>query len=149
AVLRARHAEAALRAGATLADPARFDQRGHLALGRDVFIDVNVVFEGRVVLGDRVRIGPNCLLRDVTIGADTQVLANCVLERSEIGAGCHVGPFARLRPGNVLADGAHIGNFVEVKNSRIGRGTKANHLTYLGDADVGDKVNVGAGTITC
>ncbi|HWL63271.1 MAG TPA: bifunctional UDP-N-acetylglucosamine diphosphorylase/glucosamine-1-phosphate N-acetyltransferase GlmU [Steroidobacteraceae bacterium] len=148
-VLRGRNAEEALRAGATLADPARFDQRGQLALGRDVFIDVNAVFEGRVVLGDRVRIGPNCLLRDVTIGADTQVLANSVLERSEVGAGCHLGPFARLRPGNVLADGVHVGNFVEVKNSRIGRGTKANHLTYLGDADVGEKVNVGAGTITC
>jgi bifunctional UDP-N-acetylglucosamine pyrophosphorylase/glucosamine-1-phosphate N-acetyltransferase len=148
-VLRARHAQEALRAGATLADPSRFDQRGTLELGRDVFIDVNAVFEGRVVLGDRVRIGPNCLLRDVSIGADTQVNANCVLERSEVGAGCHVGPFARLRPGNVLADGAHIGNFVEVKNSRIGKGSKANHLTYLGDADVGEGVNVGAGTITC
>jgi bifunctional UDP-N-acetylglucosamine pyrophosphorylase/glucosamine-1-phosphate N-acetyltransferase len=131
-----------------LADPARFDQRGTLALGRDVFIDVNTVFEGRVVLGDRVRIGPNCVLRDVTVGADTQVFANCVLERSEIGNACHVGPYARTRPGSVLADGVHIGNFVEVKNSHIGAGSKANHLTYLGDADVGAGVNVGAGTIT-
>jgi bifunctional UDP-N-acetylglucosamine pyrophosphorylase/glucosamine-1-phosphate N-acetyltransferase len=147
--LRARRAHAALLAGATLADPARFEQRGELTLGSDVFIDINVVFEGRVVLGDGVRIGANCVLRDMTVGAGTQVFPNCVLEKSEIGAGCHVGPFARLRPGAVLADGAHIGNFVEVKNSRIGKGSKANHLTYLGDADVGAGVNVGAGTITC
>jgi bifunctional UDP-N-acetylglucosamine pyrophosphorylase/glucosamine-1-phosphate N-acetyltransferase len=148
-VLRTRCAEAAMLAGATLADPARFEQRGELVLGRDVFIDINVVFEGRVELGDGVRIGPGCVLRDMTVGADTQVFANCVLEKSAIGAGCHVGPFARLRPGAVLADGVHIGNFVEVKNSRIGKGSKANHLTYLGDSDVGEKVNVGAGTITC
>ncbi len=148
-VLRARRAEAAMVAGATLADPARFDQRGELTLGRDVFIDINVVFEGRVELGDRVRIGANCVLRDMTVGADTQILPDCVLEKSSIGAGCHVGPFARLRPGAALADGVHIGNFVEVKNSRIGTGSKANHLTYLGDSDVGERVNVGAGTITC
>ncbi len=148
-LVRARRAAEALRAGATLADPARFDQRGELTLGRDVFIDVNVVFEGRVVLGDGARVGPNCLLRDTTIGAGTQVLANCVMERAQVGADCQVGPFARLRPGAVLGDGAHIGNFVEVKNSRIGAGSKANHLTYLGDADVGAGVNVGAGTITC
>jgi bifunctional UDP-N-acetylglucosamine pyrophosphorylase/glucosamine-1-phosphate N-acetyltransferase len=149
AVLRASRAAAALQAGATLADPARFEQRGELKLGRDVFIDINVVLEGQVELGDGVRIGPGCVLRDMRIGADTQVFANCVLEKSEIGAGCHVGPFARLRPGAVLADGVHIGNFVEVKNSRIGKGSKANHLTYLGDSDVGEQVNVGAGTITC
>jgi bifunctional UDP-N-acetylglucosamine pyrophosphorylase/glucosamine-1-phosphate N-acetyltransferase len=149
ALLRTHRAQQALRAGATLADPARFDQRGELVLGRDVFIDVNVVLEGRVELGDGVRVGPNCVLRDIRIGAGTQVFANCVLEKSEIGAGCHVGPFARLRPGCVLADGVHIGNFVEVKNSNVGAGSKANHLTYLGDADVGVAVNVGAGTITC
>jgi bifunctional UDP-N-acetylglucosamine pyrophosphorylase/glucosamine-1-phosphate N-acetyltransferase len=148
-LVRARHAAAAMQAGATLADPLRFDQRGELVVGRDVFIDVNVVFEGRVVLGDGARIGPNCVLRDVSIGPGTQVFANCVMERSEIGAGCQVGPFARLRPGAVLADGVHIGNFVEVKNSRVGPGSKANHLTYLGDTDVGERVNVGAGTITC
>jgi len=148
-VLRTRRAEAAMLAGATLADPARFEQRGELVLGRDVFIDINVVFEGRVELGDGVRIGPGCVLRDMKVGADTRVFANCVLEESAIGAGCHVGPFARLRPGAALADGVHIGNFVEVKNSRIGKGSKANHLTYLGDSDVGEKVNVGAGTITC
>ena len=149
AVLRARRADAALLAGATLADPARFEQRGELLLGRDVFIDVNVVLEGRVELGDGVRIGPNCLLRDVIVGAGTQVHAACVLEECSIGPACSIGPFARLRPGSVLAEGAHIGNFVEVKNSHIGRGSKANHLTYLGDADVGSGVNVGAGTITC
>lgn len=148
-VLRARCAEAALRAGATLADPARFDQRGELVLGRDVFIDVNVVCEGRVVLGDRVRVGPNCVLRDVRIGADSRVFAGSVLDGAVVGSRCDVGPMARLRPGAELADGAHIGNFVEVKNSRIGAGSKANHLTYLGDADVGAGVNVGAGTITC
>src|SRR5690606_19813139 len=126
-LLRARHAQEARRAGATLADPARFDQRGELVLGRDVFIDVNVVFEGRVVLGDGVRVGPHCVLRDTTIGAGTQVLASCVTDRAHIGARCHVGPFARLRPGAVLDDGAHVGNFVEVKNSRIGAGSKANH----------------------
>lgn len=149
AVLRARRAAAAMLAGATLADPARFEQRGELVLGQDVFIDVNVVFEGRVELGDRVRVGPNCVLRDMRVGADTELLPSCVLEKSMIGAGCRVGPFARMRPGSTLADGVHIGNFVEVKNSRIGRGSKANHLTYLGDADVGERVNVGAGTITC
>jgi bifunctional UDP-N-acetylglucosamine pyrophosphorylase/glucosamine-1-phosphate N-acetyltransferase len=149
AVLRTRRAEAAMLAGATLADPARFEQRGELVLGQDVFIDINVVFEGRVVLGDRVHIGANCVLRDMTVGRDTQVFPSCVLEKSQIGAGCNVGPFARMRPGAVLADGVHIGNFVEVKNSHIGKGSKANHLTYLGDSDVGAGVNVGAGTITC
>jgi bifunctional UDP-N-acetylglucosamine pyrophosphorylase/glucosamine-1-phosphate N-acetyltransferase len=149
AVLRAQRADAALLAGATLADPARFEQRGELTLGKDVFIDVNVVFEGRVVLGDGVHVGANCVLRDASIGADTRILPNCVFESCEVGADCQVGPFARLRPGTVLADGAHIGNFVEVKNSRIGTGSKANHLTYLGDADVGAGVNIGAGTITC
>jgi bifunctional UDP-N-acetylglucosamine pyrophosphorylase/glucosamine-1-phosphate N-acetyltransferase len=149
AVLRTRRAEAAMLAGATLADPARFEQRGELVVGQDVFIDINVVFEGRVVLGDRVRIGANCVLRDMTVGADTQVFPSCVLEKSEIGASCNVGPFARMRPGGVLADAVHIGNFVEVKNSHVGKGSKANHLTYLGDSDVGAGVNVGAGTITC
>ncbi len=148
-LLRARNAEQALRAGATLADPARFDQRGELLLGRDVFIDVNVVFEGRVELGDGVRIGAHCVLRDTVIGPGTQVLSHCVMDRAQVGPGCQVGPFARLRPGTVLGAQSHIGNFVEVKNSHIGDGSKANHLTYLGDADVGAGVNVGAGTITC
>ncbi len=148
AALRGERAAAAMRAGATLADPARFDQRGELVLGRDVFIDADVLFEGRVVLGDRVRIGPHCVLRDITIGADTHIVSHCVLEQCEVGASCNIGPFARLRPGASLADGVHIGNFVEVKNSSIGSGSKANHLTYLGDATVGAGVNVGAGTIT-
>ncbi|MFM1886305.1 MAG: bifunctional N-acetylglucosamine-phosphate uridyltransferase/glucosamine-phosphate [Pseudomonadota bacterium] len=142
-------AETAMRAGATLADPARFDQRGSLALGRDVFIDVNVVFEGRVSLGHRVRVGPGCVLKDVTLGDDTVVYAHSVLEGAEAGRDCRIGPFARLRPGARLADDVHIGNYVEVKNSVLGLGSKANHLTYLGDSDVGAGVNVGAGTITC
>jgi len=142
-------AERLMLAGVTVVDPARLDVRGEVVHGRDVVLDVNVVLEGRVVLGDRVRLGPNVLVRDCEIGADTTVFPNSVLERSVIGNGCNVGPFARLRPGNRLADGVHIGNFVEVKNSEIGPGSKANHLTYLGDSTVGSKVNVGAGTVTC
>jgi bifunctional UDP-N-acetylglucosamine pyrophosphorylase / glucosamine-1-phosphate N-acetyltransferase len=149
AALRSEHALAAMRAGATIVDPARFDQRGELVLGRDVFIDADVLFEGRVVLGDRVRVGPHCVLRNVTIGAGTNLVSHCVLEQAEVGSGCSIGPFARLRPGAQLADDVHIGNFVEVKNSSIGKGSKANHLTYLGDATVGAGVNVGAGTICC
>jgi bifunctional UDP-N-acetylglucosamine pyrophosphorylase / glucosamine-1-phosphate N-acetyltransferase len=136
-------------AGATLADPSRFDQRGELVVGRDVFIDVNVVFEGRVELADGVRIGAGCVLRDMRVGAGTEILPHCVLEDSRIGGSCRIGPFARMRPGSDLADGVHIGNFVEVKNSQVGAGSKANHLTYLGDTTVGADVNVGAGTITC
>jgi bifunctional UDP-N-acetylglucosamine pyrophosphorylase / glucosamine-1-phosphate N-acetyltransferase len=147
--LRRRRALAAMRAGATLVDPERFDQRGELLLGRDVWIDANVVFEGRVVLGDRVRVGANTVLRNMTVGADTEIVSHCVLESSEIGQGCRIGPFARMRPGSKLGDAVHIGNFVEVKNSQIGNGSKANHLTYLGDATVGAGVNVGAGTICC
>jgi bifunctional UDP-N-acetylglucosamine pyrophosphorylase / glucosamine-1-phosphate N-acetyltransferase len=149
AALRAKLAVDALRAGATLVDPARFDQRGTLKLGRDVFIDVNVLFEGHVELGDRVRIGPNCVLREMSVGAGTVIHPNCVLENSRIGVDCSVGPFARLRPNARLEAGVHIGNFVEVKNSMVGKGSKASHLTYLGDATVGEKVNVGAGTICC
>jgi len=149
AAFRAQLAAEAMRAGATLADPARFDQRGTLSLGRDVFIDANVLFEGTVELGDRVRVGPNCVLRDMKVGADTVIHPNSVLEKSSIGAHCSVGPFARLRPNAQLQDHVHIGNFVEVKNSVVGHGSKANHLTYLGDADIGGKVNVGAGTICC
>jgi len=135
--------------GVTVADPARLDVRGEVEHGRDVFLDVNVVLEGRVVLGDRARIGPNVVLRDCEIGTDTVVHPNCVLEKSVVGSQCSIGPFARLRPGNRLADGVHIGNFVEAKNSEIGAGSKANHLSYLGDTTVGRKVNVGAGTVTC
>jgi bifunctional UDP-N-acetylglucosamine pyrophosphorylase / glucosamine-1-phosphate N-acetyltransferase len=149
AALRKQRAEVLLRAGVTLVDPMRFDQRGELTVGRDVFIDVNVVFEGQVQLGDRVRIGSSCVLRNVSLGAGTVVHPNSVLDSATAGPDCVIGPFARLRPGTVLAAGAHIGNFVEVKNSSIGAGSKANHLTYLGDATVGANVNVGAGTITC
>ncbi len=148
AALRAERANALMLEGVTLADPARIDIRGPVSVGRDVFIDVNVVMVGTVELGDRVRIGPNCYLKDCRIGADTEVHPNCVIDRTTIGAKCVIGPFARLRPESVLHDEVHIGNFVEVKKSEIGAGSKANHLTYLGDATVGRKVNVGAGTVT-
>jgi bifunctional UDP-N-acetylglucosamine pyrophosphorylase/glucosamine-1-phosphate N-acetyltransferase len=145
------HREAArlLEAGVTLADPARIDVRGTLECGRDVSIDVNCVFEGRVTLGDQVRIGPNCVLRNVTIAAGTDVRAFSHLDEAEVGARCVLGPYARLRPGASLADEVHIGNFVEVKASRVGKGSKANHLAYIGDSEIGANVNVGAGTITC
>ncbi len=134
--------------GVTLMDPARFDLRGTLACGQDVMIDVNVVIEGDVTLGDRVHIGPNNVLRDCKIGADTQVQPNCVIENAEIGADCRIGPFARIRPDTRIAERAHIGNFVEIKKSVIGVGSKVNHLTYVGDSTVGKDVNIGAGTIT-
>jgi bifunctional UDP-N-acetylglucosamine pyrophosphorylase / glucosamine-1-phosphate N-acetyltransferase len=136
-------------AGVTVIDPARLDIRGTVTAGRDVQIDVNVVLEGNVTIGDRVRIGPNCSIRDTAIGADTQVFANCVLDQAVIGPSSKIGPFARLRPGATLARDVHIGNFVEVKNAKVGEGSKANHLTYLGDSVIGKDVNVGAGTITC
>ncbi len=138
-----------LEAGVALADLWRVDVRGELACGRDVAIDVNCVFEGRVQLGDRVRVGPNCVLRNVTVDADTEIHAFSLLEDATVGKRCRVGPYARLRPGAQLAEEVHIGNFVEVKASRIGAGSKANHLAYIGDAQVGARVNVGAGTITC
>jgi bifunctional UDP-N-acetylglucosamine pyrophosphorylase/glucosamine-1-phosphate N-acetyltransferase len=136
-------------AGVTVIDPARLDVRGDVTVGKDVVLDVNVVLEGRIVLGDRVRIGAGSVLRNVSVGADTVVEPLCVLVDASIGAECNVGPFARMRPGAKLERGAHVGNFVEIKNSTLGEGSKANHLTYLGDAIVGKKVNVGAGTITC
>jgi bifunctional UDP-N-acetylglucosamine pyrophosphorylase / glucosamine-1-phosphate N-acetyltransferase len=142
-------AERLLRDGVTLADPARFDLRGSLRHGRDVFIDVGCVIEGQVELGDGVRIGPNCVLRDVTLGAGTVVEAHSVLDRAVAGRDCRIGPFARLRPDAELADEVHIGNFVEVKKVRMGRASKANHLAYLGDGEVGSEVNIGAGTIFC
>ena len=149
AVLRRRTANELMHAGLTLRDPARFDLRGQLEFGRDTVVDVNCVLEGRVKLGHRVKIGPQVLIRDCEIGDDTEVLAQCVLDGAKIGAKVRIGPFARIRPGTALADEAHVGNFVEVKNSRIGRGSKANHLAYVGDAKVGDQVNIGAGVITC
>jgi bifunctional UDP-N-acetylglucosamine pyrophosphorylase/glucosamine-1-phosphate N-acetyltransferase len=148
AALRADRARALMLDGVTLADPARIDVRGTVTVGRDVFIDVNVVMTGNVALGDRVRIGPNCVLKDCSIGADTEVHPNCVIDSATVGPRNSIGPFARLRPDSVLHEEVHIGNFVEVKKSEIGAGSKANHLTYLGDATVGRKVNVGAGTVT-
>ena len=138
-----------LEQGVTLADPVRFDVRGTLSCGRDVSIDVNCVFEGTVKLGDRVKIGPNCILKNVSIDADTEINPFSLLENATVGARCRIGPYARLRPGAALADEVHIGNFVEVKNSRVGAGSKANHLAYVGDSDIGSRVNIGAGTITC
>lgn len=142
-------AQALLVAGATLADPARIDVRGSLTCGRDVFIDVNCVFEGDVTLGDNVSIGPNCVIRSAQIGAGTRVDAYTHIESAVVGANAVLGPYARLRPGAALANEVHVGNFVEVKNANIGLGSKANHLSYVGDADIGAGVNIGAGTITC
>ncbi|MEX3691817.1 bifunctional UDP-N-acetylglucosamine diphosphorylase/glucosamine-1-phosphate N-acetyltransferase GlmU [Paraburkholderia sp. BR14263] len=142
-------AEALLVAGVTLADPARIDVRGSLHCGRDVFIDVNCVFEGEVTLADNVSVGPNCVIRSASIGAGTRVDAYTHIENAAVGANAVLGPYARLRPGAKLADEVHVGNFVEVKNANIGVGSKANHLSYVGDADVGAGVNIGAGTITC
>jgi bifunctional UDP-N-acetylglucosamine pyrophosphorylase/glucosamine-1-phosphate N-acetyltransferase len=147
--LQLRQARRLMADGLTLKDPARFDLRGELSIGRDVTIDVNVVIEGRVTLADGVSIGPNCWLRDCEIGPGSEVLPNSVLDGVRLGAGCHVGPFARLRPGTELADGARVGNFVEVKQARVGAGSKINHLSYVGDAEIGRDVNVGAGVITC
>ncbi len=144
-----RQAEALMRAGVTLSDPARLDVRGRVKAGRDVSIDVNVILEGEVNIGERVSIGPNCVLKDVQIGDDSEVLSNTIVDSASIGRACRIGPYARIRPGTELADSVHIGNFVEVKASTVGAGSKANHLTYIGDAEIGSGVNVGAGTITC
>ena len=140
-----------LEQGVALADPSRCDVRGNLACGRDVAVDVNCVFEGEVKLGDGVSVGANCVLKGVTVGAGTRIEPFCHLEDADIGADCRIGPYARIRPGTRtrLAEGVHIGNFVEVKASSIGAGSKANHLTYIGDSEVGRNVNIGAGTIVC
>ncbi|HEU0223953.1 MAG TPA: bifunctional UDP-N-acetylglucosamine diphosphorylase/glucosamine-1-phosphate N-acetyltransferase GlmU [Steroidobacteraceae bacterium] len=135
--------------GVTIVDPARVDIRGEVSCGRDVVLEVNVILEGKVKLGDRVKVGPGCVLRDCDIGADTEVRAHSILECAVAGQHCIIGPFARLRPGTRLADEVHVGNFVEVKNSEVGEGSKANHLSYVGDTTIGRKVNVGAGTVTC
>ncbi|HET8731382.1 MAG TPA: bifunctional UDP-N-acetylglucosamine diphosphorylase/glucosamine-1-phosphate N-acetyltransferase GlmU [Moraxellaceae bacterium] len=142
-------AEALMRAGVTLIDPARIDVRGKVEHGMDVHIEPNVIFEGRVVLGHNVRIGANCQLRDCVVGNNVVIKPNSLIEESRVGDGAEIGPFARLRPGTELADDVHIGNFVETKKAVLGRGSKANHLAYLGDAEIGSGVNVGAGTITC
>jgi len=146
-VCRQRAARDLMLAGVTVADPARIDVRGRVSHGKDVFIDVNVVLEGQVKLGDRVRIGPGCVIRDAEIGDDTQVLPHCVIEGAVIGPSCNVGPFSRFRPTSKLSGGVHVGNFVEVKNSTMAAESKANHLSYVGDAQVGARVNIGAGTI--
>jgi bifunctional UDP-N-acetylglucosamine pyrophosphorylase / glucosamine-1-phosphate N-acetyltransferase len=148
-ILQQNQARALLTAGVTLADPARIDIRGTLQHGRDVSIDVNCVFEGVVELGDNVEIGANCILKNVKVAAGSRIAAFSHLEDAVVGADCRLGPYARLRPGAVLADEVHIGNFVEVKKSSIGLGSKVNHLTYIGDAEIGSKVNVGAGSVTC
>lgn len=136
-------------AGVTLLDPARFDLRGTLSHGKDVEIDVNVVLEGEIVLGDRVKIGAGAILKNCKIGNDVEIKPYSVLEDCVIGASATVGPFARLRPGAELAEETHIGNFVEVKNAQIGKGSKVNHLSYIGDTEMGESCNIGAGTITC
>lgn len=138
-----------LEQGVTLLDPARLDVRGSLSCGRDVVIDINCVVEGRVVLGDGVKIGPNCVLRDAEIAAGTEIAAFSHIDGAIVGVGGKIGPYARLRPGAELAGEVHIGNFVEIKKTQIGQGSKVNHLSYVGDASIGAGVNVGAGTITC
>lgn len=144
-----RAAEALMQAGVTLLDPARFDIRGSLSCGEDVIIDCNVIIEGDVMLGDRVQIGAGCVLKNCTIAADSIISPYTVIENSKLAEECTVGPFARLRPGANLAAQAHVGNFVEIKNATLGVGTKAGHLSYLGDSEIGANVNIGAGTITC
>jgi len=142
-------AEALMAAGVTLRDPARIDVRGSLTTGTDNEIDVNCVFIGECSIGNNVTIGPNCVIIDSHLGDGSVVLSNCVLEGASLGENCSIGPFARLRPGSTLANDAKIGNFVETKNANIGVGSKVNHLSYVGDSEVGTNVNIGAGTITC
>ncbi|MFW0753499.1 bifunctional UDP-N-acetylglucosamine diphosphorylase/glucosamine-1-phosphate N-acetyltransferase GlmU [Pseudomonas sp. H11T01] len=135
--------------GVTLRDPARFDVRGEVSVGRDVLIDINVILEGRVIIEDDVVIGPNCVIKDSTLRKGVVIKANSHIEGAVLGEGSDAGPFARLRPGTVLEARAHVGNFVELKNAHLGEGAKAGHLTYLGDAEIGARTNIGAGTITC
>lgn len=142
-------AEQLLDQGVMIADPSRLDVRGQLTCGADVRIDVNCVFEGQIVLGDGVVIGANCFLRNAEIGSGTRIEPFTLMEDARIGERCRIGPYARLRPGNRISDEVHIGNFVEVKASELGTGSKANHLAYIGDTSIGRDVNVGAGTITC
>lgn len=144
-----RQAERLMREGVNIVDPARFDLRGMLLAGKDVKLDVGVIIEGVCEFGDNVRIGPYCVIRNAKLGNDTEVEAYSVLDGVSGGAGLHIGPFARLRPGTELADGARIGNFVETKKAKVGKGSKINHLSYVGDATLGADVNIGAGTITC
>ena len=149
-VYQAQQAETLMLQGVTLADPSRFDLRGQVKqLGQDVFIDVNVILEGTLEIGDGVTIGPNCVIKNSKIANGVEILANCVIENATVGADSRIGPFARLRPAAEIQSSVHIGNFVEVKKSIIGQGSKVNHLSYIGDCQIGAGVNVGAGTITC
>lgn len=138
-----------MRRGVTIMDPGRFDLRGELEVGGDIVIDINVLFEGRIKIGKKVSIGPNCCIRDTIIGDEVTILPNCVIDNAIIGNGCRIGPFSRIRPDTVLDENVRVGNFVEIKKSGIGPGTKINHLSYVGDSDVGREVNIGAGTVTC
>lgn len=138
-----------MRRGVTIIDPSRFDLRGDIEIGQDILIDINVLLEGRLRIGDNVRIGANCCISDSIIGNNVEIKPNSVIENAIIGDGCRIGPFARIRPDTVLDENVHIGNFVEIKKSMVGKGSKINHLSYVGDSDIGKDVNVGAGTITC
>jgi bifunctional UDP-N-acetylglucosamine pyrophosphorylase/glucosamine-1-phosphate N-acetyltransferase len=142
-------AQSLMMQGVSLLDPARFDLRGEIAVGQDISIDVNVIVQGKVTIGSNVNIGANCSLTDCTIADGATIHANSIVEQAIVGENCSVGPFARLRPGSVLQENARVGNFVEMKKTTLGKGSKANHLTYLGDTDVGEGANIGAGTITC
>ncbi|MDF7679559.1 bifunctional UDP-N-acetylglucosamine diphosphorylase/glucosamine-1-phosphate N-acetyltransferase GlmU [Enterobacteriaceae bacterium ESL0689] len=148
-IYQSEQAEKLLLAGVMLRDPSRFDLRGTLTHGRDVEIDTNVILEGHIVLGNRVKIGAGCIIKNSIIEDDCEISPYSVLDGAHLQVNCTIGPFARLRPGAELLKGAHVGNFVEMKKARLGQGSKAGHLTYLGDAEIGDNVNIGAGTITC
>jgi bifunctional UDP-N-acetylglucosamine pyrophosphorylase/glucosamine-1-phosphate N-acetyltransferase len=149
ALYRTRQADALMAQGAKIFDPARIDVRGEIKLGRDVQIDVNCVFEGTISLGDNVRIGANCVIRNTSIGADSVIMPMTSIDEAVIGNGVSIGPFARIRPGTECDDQVKIGNFVETKQARIGKGSKVSHLSYIGDTEMGSAVNIGAGTITC
>jgi bifunctional UDP-N-acetylglucosamine pyrophosphorylase / glucosamine-1-phosphate N-acetyltransferase len=144
-----RRTDELMRAGVTMLDPSRVDIRGDVQIEADVVLDVNVILSGRVRIASGVRVGANCVISDSSIGADTEILPNCVIDAATIGTGARVGPFSRVRPEAELGADVHVGNFVEIKKAKLGRGAKVNHLTYVGDADIGERVNVGAGTITC
>ncbi|MCY3885450.1 MAG: bifunctional UDP-N-acetylglucosamine diphosphorylase/glucosamine-1-phosphate N-acetyltransferase GlmU [Gammaproteobacteria bacterium] len=148
-ILARRRAETLMKQGVTLRDPSRFDPRGNITAGLDCSIDINVVLEGEVILGEGVSIGPGCVLRDVEVGDRTRLHEYCVIESARIGSDCRVGPIARIRPGSVLEDEVSVGNFVEIKASKLKQGVRASHLAYIGDAELGTEVNVGAGAITC
>lgn len=145
----AEQAEALMMQGVSFLDPSRFDLRGELKVGQDITIDVNVIVEGKVKIGSNVTIGANCILIDSIIEDNATIHANSILEQAIVGQHCSVGPYARLRPGSVLKEKSRVGNFVEMKKTILGKGSKANHLTYLGDTEVGEGANIGAGTITC